>query len=324
MSSKAERVFYVGLEASPGDGATVDIALRAVGNFRPVVNKMVPDEDIGSYAPSRHFLASQHGEGAVEFTAAYYQHFPVAVSMALGAGTVDTSGTPEVWTFALPDATAPTFATYNVEVGDGADHIVRCADVFATEIEIAGEADGPWTINNTLVGGSVSFPAAHAATPAVSPSVRTVLMAETSIYMDDTFGSIGSTAMPKLISFNWKLSGLQHQKQFAGSFFPTGRGNDKWQTTLEVVAEMEDSKIESEKDKLLTTDITAIRIRALAEDAGGANIDWYVNIDGTYYLDSISPLDDRDGNNIVTLTYIGRKFGSYEGEIAIANDLTAL
>ncbi len=149
-------------------------------------------------------------------------------------------------------------------------------------------------------------------------------MSETNIYIDDTFGSIGSTVMNELISFNWKLSGLQHQKQFAGSAFPNGRGNDKWETTLEIVAEIENSKVESEKDKLHTNDLTAIRIRALAEDAGGSNIDWYVNIDGLYYLSDVSTIDDRDGNNIVTLTYVGQKSGSFEGEIEIACDLGSL
>jgi hypothetical protein len=325
MSSKAERVFYIGLESTPGDGSTVDTALRAVGSFRSVVDKIRPDEDIGSYAPSRHYTGSRHGEGAIEMQAAYYQHLPYPISMALGAGSVDTGGTPEVWTFALPDATAPTFATYNIEYGDGADHIVRCADVFATEIEIAGEAGQAWTINAPLVGGSVSFPASHAATPTPPASPRTVLMSETNIYMDDTFGSIGQSVMNELISFNWSLSGLQHQKQFAGSVFPNGRGNDKWEITLEIVAEIENSKVESEKEKMHNNDLTAIRIRALAEDAGGVGIDWYVNIDGMYYLSDVSTLDDRDGNNIVTMTYIGQKDSSgNEGEIEIACDLQAL
>jgi hypothetical protein len=323
MSSKAERVFYIGKETTPGDGSTVDVALRAVGSFRPVVDKIIPDEDIGSYAPARHFTGSKHGEGNLEMSA-YYEALPYPISMALGAGTVDISGTPEVWTFSFPDETAPTFATYNIEIGDGANHIVRCDDVFATEIEISGEAGQAWMINATLVGADVTFPASHAATPTPDIGPRAVLMSETNIYINDTSGAIGSTAMTQLISFSWKLSGLQHQKQFAGSLFPTGRGNDKWEIVLEVVAEMENASIESEKDKLLTNSLSFIRIRSLAEDAGGTDIDWYINIDGAYFLSEISPLDDRDGNNIVTLTYRGVKSGSYDGKIEIGNSLTAL
>lgn len=160
MSSKALRKVILGLETAPGDGATPDVALRALCSLKAIVDKRVPDENIGSFAPQRHYIASQMGEGSIEIPDAYYEHAPYLLSMGLGAGGVAGGGDPYTWTWTLADGTAPTFATYRLEYGDGNNHIVRVNDAFATGLEISGEAGGPVSISATLSCGAVTFPAA--------------------------------------------------------------------------------------------------------------------------------------------------------------------
>lgn len=324
MSSKALRKVIIGKEAVPGDGATPDVALRAVASLKAVPDKIQPDEDIGSFAPSRHYIGSLKAEGGLEYDG-YYEHAPYPVSMALGAGAVVITGDPEVWTWTLADGTAPTFATYRMEYTDGADHIVRADDVFATDIEIKGEAGQSWMITNTLVGGSTTFPAALGASLTPPATVNPILMARTLLYMDALFANIGTTEVPVLISFTWKLESLQHQKLFAGSLFPSGRGHDKWKITLDLIVEAEEDQIEALKGTLLTTDTTAIRIEEITPDAGGAGVDWNFQINGSYYLDQIDTIDERDGNNTLKMSFVGQKdvLGN-SGSIVIGNSLQAL
>ena len=318
MSSRAQRQVIIGAESTPGDGATPDVALRAVAELRAVVEKVMPDEDIGSFAPARTYIATAKGEGNIKMDG-YYEHAPYLVSMAMGQGGVSGASDPYTWTFELPDDAPDDFQTYRVEYSDGADHVVRADDVFATALTISGEAGQAVTIEAELSGGQVTFPSALGATLSAPASVTAMTMAQVAMWIDGAFASIGTTAMAELISFSWKLEGLQHHKQFAGALYPTGRGNDKWEVTLEVVAEMENSVIEAEKDKLLTTGLSAIRVRA------DASANDRLTIDGVYVVTEVDNLDERDGNNIVKITYKAQKDSSDNvPSVVIITNLAAL
>lgn len=319
MTSKALRQIIIGLESVPGDAATPDVALRAEGSFKAVVTKVVPDENIGSFAPQRHYIASEKAEGKLEFNHAYYEHAPYPVSMALGASSVSGASDPYTHTFTLPDGTAPTFATYRLEYSDGGDHIVSANDVFATALEIKGEAEGAIAIIADLVGGNVSYPASLGATLTPLATPTQIRMADCTLEIEDDYDDLGATNVDELISFSWKLENLQHQKSFAGSLHPSGRGNDKWQITLEIVAEVSNAKIESEKDKIHTTTQTAIQIKA------SASANDSLTISGMYFVNDVETLDDRDGNNTVKIIYMAEK-GS-EGDlpsVVIITNLAAL
>lgn len=305
MSSKAERVFYIGLESSPGTAVTVDTALRVKddSSLKPKVDKIKVDEDIGSFAPARHFIGSEMSEGEINMTG-YYDQLPYPLSMALGDGNPSFNDPDTDWNFPWPDGTLETFATYTAEYGDGADHIIKTDDLFATALEISGEAGQAWEIKATVEGAEVSKPAAHGATPSPTASPRTIKMADTTLHIDDTYAGLGTTEAAVLISFTWKIEKLQHHKLFAGALYPTGRGNDRWDVTLEVIVEVENSVVESEMDKQFTEDLSFVQI--LADDSTAAST-YEANISGSYFLQSIETLDDRDGNNTMKLTYKGQK-----------------
>jgi hypothetical protein len=307
MSSIAQRVFYIGNETTPGTGVTVDVALRATGSLQVMPTKKRPEEYIGSFAPTRHYITSLRAQGELTMPGTYEQA-PYMVSMALGAGAVVTTSDPEEWSFLLPMAgTAPTFSTYTCEYSDGANHIVKATDVFSTALEISGEADGEWMFKNTLVGGNATFPAAVSATPTPPATPRAILMAETALKWADDGDLESAVAMDEFISFVYKVENLQHQKLFAGSLYPTGRGHNVWNVSLELTVEIDNATVEAQKEKLLTNEQTAIQIRAEAVDAGGEGIDWYAEIRGVFHLADVGVIDERDGNNIVKLTYSGEK-----------------
>lgn len=320
MSAKTQRQVLIGLQSVAGTGVNVDVALRAAASLKAVPDKVIVEENIGSFAPTRHYIGSLSAEGEIEYDG-YYEHVPYIVSMAMGAGSVvpGTTPLPDVWTFSLANASAPTFALYTMEYADGANHIVRGVDVIATALEISGEAGQSWMFKPTLVGGQVTFPSAVSATPSVSATATQILMSDTSIFMDALYTNIGTTVMNQLISFNWKLEEYFHTKLFAGSLWPTGRGVDRWKVSLEIVAEVENAVIESIKDTLMGVTQTAIRIKA---DAGVSEI----AIDGNYMLSEVDTLDDRDGNNIISMTFLGERdsSGNTGSIVASVPELAAL
>lgn len=318
MSSIAQRRVLVAKEAVPGDGTAVNVALRAKASMKAVVDKIVPDEDIGSFAPSRHYIGSLKSEGKLDMDG-YFEHAPYPVSMALGSYTAYAlGGGVYYWLFQLPDETPNTFATFCMEYTDGVNHIVHSEDVFAKGLEIKGEAEKSWMFGGDLVGANTTFPAALGANPTTPASVTTIRMADTHCYMDTTWAGRGVTEMSQLISFSWKLEELQHQKAFGGSLYPSGRGNNKWKVTLEIIAEMENSVVESIKGTYLNTTQTAIRLRAISGSQ-------QATIDGMFMLNDVDTLDERDGNNIVKLSFTGEKDASNNtGWIELISTLASL
>lgn len=318
MSSKALRQVLIGLQSSAGVGVIPDFALRALLDLKPKVNKVVVDEDIGSFAPARHYIGSIMPEGKLTAEAALYEELPYLMAMAMGLETPAGGGSPYTWTFALPDATAESFALFSVEYTDGNIWVVRAEDVFATGLTISGEAGQAWKVELDLTGGETTYPAALTGTPSPLTTNGTVRMADTSLYIDSAYANLGTTIMAELISFSWKLDNLQHVKQFAGSLYPNGRGNDRWKVSLEVIAEVENSVMQSERDLLLATTQSAVRIQATSGVFGAT-------IDGMYMLKEVDTLDDRDGNNIVKLTYSGEKDASNNtGSVVVKSSLAAL
>ena len=304
MTAKALRRVLLGLEAVPGTYINPTYALRAMAELSPKVEKTVVEEDIGSFAPARHFIGSAMSEGSIEMNPAYYEEMHHLLKLSIGAGLRTGTPTAYTYTMALPDGTAPTFATYTVEYTDGGSHVIMARDVFATDLEISGEAGKGWVVKGTIEGASTTLPGGITANP--TPVAATdVLMANTSLYVDALYANIGNTAVAgALISFAWKLENLQHHKMFAGALYPTGRGNDKWKVSLEMVLEVENATVAAEFAKVLNTTQSAIRIKA---DNGSGKT---ATIDGMYMLNQADTLDDRDGNNIIKLSYLAEKDSS--------------
>jgi hypothetical protein len=319
MSNTDLRRVLIGLQADPGVGVNVDFALRALMSLRPKVDKIVPDENIGSLSPARHYIGSLMPEGAITVNDGVYDEIPYILAMALGTEAPAGGGSPYTWTWDLPDSTAPTHALFSVEYTDGGTWVVRGEDVIATGLTISGVSGKGWKFEASLTGGEVTYPGAITADPTLVASPTPIRMADTVLYVDADYADIGVTDVPAtLISFSWKLENLLHTKLFAGSVYPQGRGSAKWKTTLELVVEAEEAVFQTEMANLLDTTQTAIRVKA----ASGA---FSLALDGNYMLNTVDTLDDRDGNNIVKLTYSGEKDASDNtGQVVALSSLDAL
>ena len=319
MTSRAERQVLAGLQADPGTGVNVDTALRATCSLRPAVVKIHPDEDIGSFAPARHYIGQIMPEGSIILDGTYEQ---CLVLLAMALGTVSPgAGPPYLWTFDLPDVVGDlnAFSLWTVEYTDGGDQVIRAEDVFAKSLTISGEAGQGWIFEAELDGGETTIPAAVSASPALDDTVTPIRMAETTLWVDTTYAGIGVTQVEELISFTWKIEELQHSKQFAGSLYPNGRGNAKYKLSLELILEMEAAEAHTFANALLATTQYAVQVKGLVD----AND--FIKLDGMYIVEEISTLDDRDGNNTIKISLLGEKDSADNtAEVLVTTDVAAL
>jgi hypothetical protein len=82
-----------------------------------------------------------------------------------------------------------------------------------------------------------------------------------------------------------------------------GGGNDRWETTLELIVETYNATMDGLHPNLIDTTQTAIRVKA---ENGASSL----TIDGNYMLSEVDTLDDRDGNNTTKYTFKGEKDAS--------------
>jgi len=320
MTSIATRQVCVGLQSEAGSAVNVDTLLRATCDLKAAVSKIHPEENIGSYAPARHYVGQIMPEGTLKMDATYEQII-IPLSMALGdeAG-VSGNGAPYTYTFILPDDSTdePTFALWTLEYTDGGTYVVRGTDVFAKGLTISGAAGEGWQVEAELTGGEVDLPDALSASPSLDDTVTPIKMAETTLWVDTTYAGIGTSQVEELISFTWKLENYLHTKQFAGALYPNGRGTAPWQVTLELVLEVAAAEAQTFADALLLTTQYAVRIKGYV-DANDS-----CNIDGMYMVEDVDTLDERDGNNIISVTLKGEKDASDNtGSVVVVTDVVS-
>jgi len=320
MTSIATRQVCVGLQAVAGTAVNVDTLLRATCDLKPSVSKIHPEENIGSYAPARHYVGQIMPEGTLKMDATYEQIL-IPLSMALGNQTgASGNGAPYTYTWPLPDDVTdePTFDLWTIEYTDGGTYVVRGTDVFASGLTISGAAGEGWQVEAELTGGEVDLPDALSASPALDDTVTPIKMAETLLYVDTAYASIGGSNVEELISFNWKLENYLHTKQYAGALYPNGRGTAPWQVTLKLVLEVSAAEAQTFADAVLTTTQYAVRVR------GYVDANDYCNIDGMYMVEEVDTLDERDGNNIIAVTLKGEKDASDNtGSIVVVTDVVS-
>lgn len=321
MTATTRRQVCMAVQAATGSAQTVDTLFRGTCDLRPVVTKIHPEEYIGSYAPTRHYIGQIKGEGTLKMDATYEQ---ILIPLSMAMPYVDPTGS-YVWAWPWPYTTSPSTYLWTIEyidsgpVNGGGSYVVRMIDVFATDLTISGVAGEGWQVECSLTGGVIDLPDTLSSNVALDETVTPIKMAETTLHIDSTYAGIGTNTTEELISFNWKMEGLKHGKQFAGSLYPNSKGYGRWKVTLELVLEVGAAEAQAFADAVLATTQFAVRIK------GYVDANDYCYIDGMYEVEEVSPLDDRDGNNIIKVTLLGEKDSSDNtGVITVQTDIDAL
>jgi hypothetical protein len=241
-------------------------------------------------------------------------------NMGLAALTTPTgAGADRTWQF-TPSVTAPTLNTFTLgyRKSDGTTNWdERIAYLFAESWEISANIGENAKITADLVGRPVELATAITGAIAV-PTVNYVPSSLFKLYINDTFGTLGTTQKTcTIVSFR-----LTYTTPFQAKFYLDGRADLSFcghglkdaDYSLEIVAEYTaDMLAEQQKADDNPGALRYIRLEAVGATLGASNYE--IEIDGAFeYEQGGFDVDgDRDGNGTVTL----RLVGSYDAANAL-------
>jgi len=206
----------------------------------------------------------------------------------------------------------------------------RVVYMFATDWEISAAIGDNAKISANLVGRPVELATAITGAIAV-PTVNYVPAALFKIYINDTFGALGTTQkLGTVISFRLAYQSPYQPKLYLDgrtdlSFTSYGLKDAEW--TLEIQTEFTaDMLLEQQKADDNPGALRYIRLEAVGAALGGSNYE--IEIDGAFEYEQggFNVDGDRDGNGTCTL----RLVGSYDNTnslglmIKVVNALAAL
>lgn len=211
-SSRSTRRIQLGVETTSGTIAAATTIWRGPGQGLKDERKIerVP-EDIGLLPPSNRsttfFVA---GSLTMPSQAATFEQLPYIFAASIKdvvSGSADGSGSGKVYAYPEPASTTKnSIKTYTIEAGDS-----TAAEVgefgFVEEWELSGAKDGAVMLNSAK--WRVRQVATQSFTGALSaPTVETILFNKGKLYIDDSGGTLGSSAKTKTLTrFSLKKSG---------------------------------------------------------------------------------------------------------------------
>lgn len=192
----------VGVETTPGTLVPANRRLQAM-QFEPAVQLNVAQfRAIGLKFPAVAAGGREWVQAGISGQATYTELIYAFLSALKKTTPVLQPGGSQLWTFE-PDVDGPdVFDTFTVEQGDGRAH--RFGHGMITEFGITFTRDEV-TLEGTALGQRIEDGITKTATPAEVGLVP-ILGGDVSVYIDPTFGALGTTKMLRVLEVSWKIS----------------------------------------------------------------------------------------------------------------------
>lgn len=328
MGLEAFRKIQGGIESTPGTAVPatakwMGMHLAASLKDREIV---MPSDERGdlaaahrSYSPA--YLWESKLSGELTFEDAIFLA-GMAVKGGVTPSTVDTSA--RLWTYTPSLTAANTPDTFTLEFGDN----TQCYEaeyVFIKALEISGSVNEALKFAADLLGRQLT---AASFTGALSNrTVESALVKKTSLYMDDTGGSIGATAKTGiLIDWTWRLPAhFVAKDRQDGNLYFSAFGEVRMQPELEMLVEFT-SGVATLRTKYTAETRQLVRLKTLGSLCGAATALRTVQIDGAYKIVEFDTLDERDGASVVRMKLLGEYDATWTKlfELQIQNAVTAI
>ena len=328
--SRALRKLQFGKETTAGTAVAPTTIFRGWGVIKDNREVIFPEEDVGILGGTdRSYIARQWSELALPSVEATFEQLPYVFEAgvkSVAAGVVDTGGSGYVYSYAASTTAQNTTKTYTFEGGD--DQQAEIFDYgFVKHFNLSGSGQGALMMSSDWTGqasSNTSFTAALSI-----PAVDEIIVNNASLYIDDSGGTIGSTAVSNTlfsIDLDW-TTGLQEFWAVDGSldFSLTKFTRDDIVLAMtyehNTTSVLEKAKYRAGSTRLvrllfngpqLTTTGT-FTYKTLRVDLAGVYEDWSV-------------LEDQDGNDVVTATLRVRysSADALKANIVVVNELSAL
>lgn len=340
---KPLRRIQFGLESTPGTAVPATARMRFNGGMlddQRVVR--FPEELVGMLGGTdRSYIESVTGGIDIADTPLTPEQLPYLLAMGFGGpvtGSADGSGSTGFrYTTTIPTTTAPTNRAYTVEGGD--DYEVERMDYAkATRIVLKGAQKGTCMMSATLIGQEVArLGSGFSSTTLVD--TNDLIFGGSRLYLD-AIGAIGTTQITnQFLGFEITFEPMWVPK-FTGEGSTTG---PIWSFAIYVGHKIT-GKLTLEHDpaadgntgiksQLRSNTPRALRIDCLGQSYATAGTSTLftggrrgVQINLPVRWTKVPPLEDLEGNDIVTVEWESRFNGTFgsAGSIVVANEVSAL
>lgn len=331
MGIKALRKIQIGLESVPGTPVAATALWRGLGMLEDQREVVFPDEDIGyisgvdrSYTPK--LLAGLSMED-VPVTFEQLCYILAAGIKDVVAGVQDGAGSGYIYNYTAPTTAKNSVKSYTIEAGD---------DQEAEEMEygfvdsfklsgVPGEAlmvSAEWLGRQAVVSsftGSIAVPA-----------IEDVLFSRAKLYLDAVGGAIGTTQLTSTflnMEVNVKTGWIPIFSADGNLYF-TNIEMSKPEITVDIIFEHDASGAARKVDWRAET-ARLIRIQIEGSTLGTSGTVYSnktLNIDFAAKIQKVTKIGERDGNDILTATFMPKynATGATYFDILVVNELTSL
>lgn len=305
------RIFQIGRETTKGTG--VAATYRMVGGMmlvKPDAQVRMPDPQIGVLIdhPTSDVITLQRTNIEIGGDLTYEQIILIANMALKGVTTPTGAGADKTWTFNPIFTADNALNSYTLErrLHDGTttwDEEVNY--VLCEDFELSGNVGEIATYRANLFGRKLDRASTLTGAIAV-PAVNYVSCADVKMYVDNTFGGLGTTQVTSLISWKVGCRGQYQPKQFQD-----GRANRDFATHsikkigYDLTATVEwDAVINGERVKADDRSIRYVRIEAVGAVLGGSNYKLTVDMALRYADGMFDQEGERDNNDTVDLEFV--------------------
>jgi hypothetical protein len=315
--------------AAKGTEVNADFIWRGLGAGGDNLEVVFPDEDVGYLSGvNRSYIPKVEGVLEMEETPCTFEQFPHIMEAGIESESSTQDGTGGyIYEYNFPTTTAPEIATYTVEFGDNQQEY-QFTYGFVTDFSLSGSAGEAVNMSANWVGRETD---SGTKTAAISlTAVEEVLFQKGKLYIDGTSDTFGTTQATN----TW----LEFTLDYTTGFQPvyTGDGEKYFtfekcvgpEVTLDLTFEHDATGVaEQAAWRAGTTRLVRLDFTGSALASTGTVYDnkkLIVDIVGTW--ESFDPIDEQDGNNVVSGTLRGRYdiVAQDFGKITIVNADSAL
>lgn len=328
--SRALRKLQLGKETTAGTAVPATTIWRGMGVIKDNREVIFPEEDVGILGGTdRSYIARTWSELAMPSVESTFEQLPYifeAGVQSVAAPATDTGGSGYVYTYNASTTSQNTTKTYTIEGGD--DQQAEEFDyAFVKHLNLSGDGQGAlmmtadWTGRETT---NTSFTGALAI-----PSVEEIIVNNGTLYIDESGGTVGSTAVSNTL-FGIDLdytTGLQEYWSVDGSLDFSLIKFTADDIVLTLTYEHNASTVaEKAAFRAGSTRLVRLLFNGTALTTAGTFTYKTLRMDMAGVYEDWSELQDQDGNDVVTAT-LRVRYSSADAlkfQAVVVNELSAL
>lgn len=195
----------IGVETIEGTGVPANKRLTTIGWELQPKAEFSPFRPMGAKYPSTSPIGKEWGAAALSGRGSYTDLVYALSSVLTTAAITTPSGTlPRLWTFNPANLAADTPKTFSVEQGDP-NFAEKMYGLKVVDLSMSFNRD-VIEVSGSAIGNLLQTGATLTATP-TTVAQKIMLANQVQVFMDASFGALGTTKLPRPLSVNWGVSG---------------------------------------------------------------------------------------------------------------------